>query len=559
MKQRHEQVTFPSFESDQVISIIRGKRQVLPVLKQVIAQLAQETGARSFLDPFAGSGVVSRAARDLGLTVTAGDTEPFACVSSSVYLTFSQDDLFTMFPSQGGIDAYYSFINLHGLYASHSGYAEGEAFLSRLYSPEDALDVKVGKERLYFTRKNALFIDAVREELESSHSEGVITAAEKAVVLSSLVYQASVRANTSGTFTSYHKRFYRPGTAHPVRSRIIEPVSLTVPYLPDERYPRGTVYQEDALSLLRKVKGDICYLDPPSSDQQYGSAYHLLNTVTLYTDPMTDESLDAEGYLRDRGGIRRDWKDHRSPFCSRKDAYGAFHALINAVDSPLLILTYPDNGLVSTEQILEMLSRKYPHISLSALPRQSTGGRRAKGAAPVEQLFIAGDMPPTYQSTGEGLEKLKCVRLIESLRDRVFRDVGDEGIEGFSFTAGALIDTHPSYEAYTSCTLIQLTQMVHRLEEAVIPDASESLRYLTDLYLSSFSDLSGEERVRIEKKMISLLRFIHGYEKDRFDHIIAFMKQVYRNHEQLFSSRTTLSGELNRFFSLSQINTGDTL
>ena len=554
MKQRHEQVKFPSYESDQVLSVIRGKRQVLPVLKEVIARQAKEIGAQSFLDPFAGSGIVSRAARDLGLTVRANDAEPFACVNTSVYLTLTQEDLSTMFPSQGGIDAYYSFINLHGLYASHSRYAQGAAYLSRLYSPEDALNVREGRERLYFTRENALFIDAVREEIENSCSTGAITTTEKAVVLSSLLYQASVKANVSGTYTSYHKRFYRPGTSHPVRSRIIEPLNLTVPYLIDSRAPRGYVHNEDAISFLKRTEGDICFLDPPSSDQQYGSAYHILNTIALYSDPKVDTLLDAEGQLVDKGGIRSDWKRSRSPFCSRKDAYGAFHALINAVDSQCLILTYPDSGLVSTEQILEMLNRKYPHVSLSALPRQAKGGRRAKGTAHVEQLFIAGPAPSRYRSTGDALEKLKCVRQIEALRDRVFRSVTD-GIEGFSFTAGSLIDVHPSYEEYTSYTLGQLTQMVRGLNERAIPDSSEALVYLMELYISSFSDLRSDERVRIEKKMISLLRFIYGYEKEQFDHIIALMRHIYRDHEQLLSSRTTLSGELKRFFSLSQENT----
>lgn len=551
MKQRHEQVKFPSYESDQVLSVIRGKRPVLPVLKEVIAQQAKEIGAKSFLDPFAGSGVVSRAARDLGLTVRANDIEPFACVNTSVYLTLTQEDLSAMFPSQGGIDAYYSFINLHGLYASHSGHAEGAAYLSRLYSPLDALNVKEGSERLYFTRENALFIDAVREEIENSYSTGAITTAEKAVVLSSLLYQASVKANVSGTYTSYHKRFYRPGTSIPVRSRIIEPLSLTVPYLIDSRYPQGIVHNEDAISFLRSTEGDICYLDPPSSDQQYGSAYHLLNTIALYSDPKVDTLLDAQGQLVDKGGIRSDWRQRRSPFCSRKDAYGAFHALINAVDSQCLILTYPDNALVSTEQILEMLNRKYSHVSLTVLPRQTKGGRRAKGTAHVEQLFIAGSVPSKYRSTGDALEKIKCVRQIEALRDRVFRDVED-GIDGFSFIAGSLIEVHPSYEEYTSSTLEQLTQVVQRLNECVIVDSSEALGYLMELYISSFSDLKSDERVRMEKKMISLLRFIHGYEKERFDHIIALMRQIYRNHEQLLGSRTTLSGELKRFFSLSQ-------
>ncbi|MBN2861146.1 MAG: DNA adenine methylase [Sphaerochaetaceae bacterium] len=560
MKQRHEQVKFPSYESDQVLSVIRGKRQVLSVLKEVIAQQAKEIGAQNFLDPFAGSGVVSRAARDLGLTVWANDIEPFACVNTSVYLTLSQEDLSTMFPSQGGIDAYYSFINLHGLYASHSRYAEGAAYLSRLYSPEDAMNVKEGRERLYFTRENALFIDAVREEIENSYTTGAITTAEKAVVLSSLLYQASVKANVSGTYTSYHKRFYRSGTSQPVRSRIIEPLNLTVPYLIDSRYPRGFVHNEDAISFLKRTEGDICFLDPPSSDQQYGSAYHLLNTIALYSDPKVDTLLDAEGQLVDKGGIRSDWRHRRSPFCSRKDAYGAFHALINAVDSQRLILTYPDNALVSTEQILEMLNRKYSNVSLTVLPRQVKGGRQAKGTVHVEQLFIAGSAPLKYLSTGDALEKLKCVRQIEALRDRVFRGA-EGGIDGFSFIEGSLMAAHPSYEEYTTYTLQQLTQMAQGLNERVIPDSSEALGYLMELYISSFSKLRSDERVKMEKKLISLLRFIHGYEKERFDHIIALMRQIYQDHEQLLSSRTTLSGELKRFFLLSQENThsGDSL
>ncbi len=527
---------------------------MLPALKEVISHVAAKSGANTFLDPFTGSAAVSRLARQCGLKVSANDIEPFACVTASVYLSLSQEDLTKMFPFQGGIDAFYSFINLHGLYASHSKKVEGSAFLSRLYAPENEKEVRVGEERLYYTQGNALFIDAVREEIENSWLAGTITASERAVVLSSLLYQASVRANISGTFTSYHKRFYDGDT--PVRSRIVEPVELTVPALCERNFPAGRVYQEDAVSFLRHVKGDICYLDPPSSPQQYGSAYHLLNTIALWDDPEVDNRVDEKGYLTDKGGIRGDWKKTKSPFCSRKDAYGAMLSLLNAVDSPHLILTYPDNGMVRTDQILEILKRKYPQVSISPLVRDMRGGKQPKGKVPVEQLFLAGDSFPFSLSLGDSMERMEQVSVIEGMRSQIFRNLTVD-VKGFTLIAGAIVDTHPGYEGYALFTTEELSEIEKVFTSHLIDTPREALNHLLGIYAGEYQSLSGTDRVKLEKKVISLLRFVHGYHKELFTDIIGDMRAFHAEQKELLSSRLTFTADIEKFFLLSEKQGGE--
>ncbi len=42
------------------------------------------------------------------------------------------------------------------------------------------------------------------------------------------------------------------------------------------------VYDEDANKLVKRINGDILYLDPPYNHRQYGANYHMLNTIAKY-------------------------------------------------------------------------------------------------------------------------------------------------------------------------------------------------------------------------------------------------------------------------------------
>ena len=45
------------------------------------------------------------------------------------------------------------------------------------------------------------------------------------------------------------------------------------------------VYNEKIEELINDVSGDILYLDPPYTKNQYSVQYHMLETIALYDNP----------------------------------------------------------------------------------------------------------------------------------------------------------------------------------------------------------------------------------------------------------------------------------
>ena len=63
---------------------------------------------------------------------------------------------------------------------------------------------------------------------------------------------------------------------------------------------KNEVYNEDANLLIKKIKGDILYLDPPYNTRQYGANYHLLNTIALYDDFIPKGKTGLREYNRSK-------------------------------------------------------------------------------------------------------------------------------------------------------------------------------------------------------------------------------------------------------------------
>ena len=45
------------------------------------------------------------------------------------------------------------------------------------------------------------------------------------------------------------------------------------------------VYNKDSKELIKEIKGDILYLDPPYNTRKYDTNYHILETIALYENP----------------------------------------------------------------------------------------------------------------------------------------------------------------------------------------------------------------------------------------------------------------------------------
>ncbi len=64
-----------------------------------------------------------------------------------------------------------------------------------------------------------------------------------------------------------------------------------------ELFTENYVYNEDTNSLVRRIEGDIAYIDPPYTVTQYVSAYHMLDTIAKYDSP----EIKGVGGKRGRG------------------------------------------------------------------------------------------------------------------------------------------------------------------------------------------------------------------------------------------------------------------
>ncbi len=336
--------------TSQLIAYIGNKRALLRFLHDVFSLAARGVEAPVFLDPFAGSGAVSRLARMMGFAVTANDWEPYSYVINSCHVGLSPRDASDLFRPFGGLDRVFE--ELNGLPAP----PEASRYIARHYAPRATGSADWTTERLFYTTENALKIDAVRERIEEMcPGQPTEPAARglKAALVAPLLYQAATHTNTSGVFKACHRGF--GGHGRDALTRIMAPIRLEPPVLV-EAAAASTVWCQDALEFLRGRPGDICYLDPPYATHQYGSNYFMLNSIALWDRPPVSQARGADGRLLEKAGIRGDWTRTRSAFCYPSTALGALREVVDAADCRHLVVSYSDEGLIGLEELCDLLS-----------------------------------------------------------------------------------------------------------------------------------------------------------------------------------------------------------
>ena len=361
----------------QLIAYIGNKRALLGFLFRVFSELAARRPVRVFVDPFAGSGAVSRLARLMGYRVLANDWEPYSKVLNTCHLAVGNRDLEELFAGPGGLDRVLDTLN------SLPDPDDSQTYIARYFAPKCTSEADYRRERLFYTRENALRIDAIREKIEqwypkhsdarnsdprhsdarhsdARHSDARHSDARdrgevaKAVLLAMLIYQSATHTNTSGVFKACHKGF--GGHGKDALKRIMGEIRVERPLLIDGP-ERAEVHCLDAGEFAAHRSGDLCYLDPPYTIHQYGSNYHMLNTIALWDKPPVDQSLTDRGGLKEKAGIRRDWIKTRSPYCYRDTALPAFENLLDSIDCRFIALSYNTEGIVSFEELYENLTR----------------------------------------------------------------------------------------------------------------------------------------------------------------------------------------------------------
>jgi adenine-specific DNA-methyltransferase len=369
-----------------LIAYIGNKRSLLSFLGELWLELLEGESPGRLLDPFAGSGAASRLARVLGFEVWANDWEHYAAIANQAHLCHSPEEAQELFAPWGGIEKVFNKMNQEG----RRGDKPEVPYFSQFYSPAATDHPRLGQERLFFTQENGRFLDHAREWVDQQFPQNPGDKDQedrRALLISSLIYQASVHSNTNGVFKAYHKGF--GGHGKDALSRILKPMEAQPPVLFPGRQV-ATVWSEDAKDFVMKGSAQIAYLDPPYNQHQYGSNYHILNSVALWDRPEADLRLNAQGKLVEKAGIRKDWKSLKSPYCQRAKASGEFAALLERIDAPLITVSYNTEGIIPFEGLYEILSSHGRTKLISKDYVKYRGGRQSnqRRNQNLELLFV---------------------------------------------------------------------------------------------------------------------------------------------------------------------------
>jgi adenine-specific DNA-methyltransferase len=338
-RRHHAAASTTSYVFGQLIPYIGNKRKLLDLIAQALAQTGADPRRARFLDAMAGSGVVSRWAKEVGFEVVSNDWEPYTAALNGCYIACNAPPVYASGRSYAQVIA-----ELNAL-------APGDGWVTQHLCPRDDANPDVEHERMFYMRKNGRRIDAIRSRIAEWDAAGELSEAQRCCLLAPLLYQACYTSNTSGVFKGFHRGWGgQTGTA---LSRIASDLRLS-PAVFFDNGRRNQVFRADAADLAASPRElgalDVVYLDPPYNQHPYGSNYHVLNTVTLWDHPVLEPTITRRG---DKSAIRQDWRAaRRSPYNRPAEALAAHERLLAAFDVPWIATSYSTDGNIDLLALL---------------------------------------------------------------------------------------------------------------------------------------------------------------------------------------------------------------
>lgn len=189
--------------------------------------------------------------------------------------------------------------------------------------------------RMYFSDENAMKIDAIRIEIESWKS--LLPNEKYLFLLGILMCAADKISNTSGTYGAYLKIW---------RSMALKTLTLEKPEFLSKG--QNIIELSDVLDFAKKYKNvDIIYMDPPYNKRQYASNFHVLENIVVYD----------KQELKGKTGLRN-YSSQKSDYCIKNKVKNSFQKLVDNIDSKYIIMSYSTEGLLSIDDILDVLTQK---------------------------------------------------------------------------------------------------------------------------------------------------------------------------------------------------------
>lgn len=257
------------------------------LIKWIFSIINKECEGNSFADVFAGTGIVSAIATKHFKEIILND---FLYSNYTIYQAFFGIGEW----DQNKID------NIIKNYNNIYGEDLEDNYFSKCFG---------GK---YFSQNSSKIIGFIRENIEENKNN--LTEKEYHILITSLLYAVDKIANTVGHYDAYFKKdfikddfFMKP----------IDPISVK----------NVSIFREDTNILVKKIKVDIAYIDPPYNSRQYSRFYHVLETLTKWDKPkLYGVALKPE-------------PENMSDYC-KTQAKNKFAELVKDINAKYLVVSY---------------------------------------------------------------------------------------------------------------------------------------------------------------------------------------------------------------------------
>jgi adenine-specific DNA-methyltransferase len=295
---------------------IGNKELIISDIKELLKDLKLINKKLVFFDAFCGTGAVSDSLKD-SFNLVSNDMLNWCVIYTKGRIFASQCKFEKL-----GFDPFDFFLENKKIV---------KGFFYNNYSPG-------GSDRMYFTAENAGRIDFMRITIEKWKIESLINENEYAFLLSSLIESVSVVSNTAGVYGAFLKHWDSRALKSIVLKRVISNSSPPI----NAKFVTNKL--EDIIS---NVKCDILYLDPPYTQNQYGTQYHLLETLVLYDKPSISKITGS----RSTTPMRSDWsKDLKSHIL--------FDEILAKTKAKYIVFSYSKDGFMS-KSFIEASMKRY--------------------------------------------------------------------------------------------------------------------------------------------------------------------------------------------------------